>query len=238
MQNVMRIEARAFPNAAPVVRYEVDSSDLLINVNDAWQTFAIGNEAAHLVRERVLGQSLWDFVSDDITRLVYDVILRQVRNGARSRFEYRCDSPDRRRLMEMTIAPGHAGHVVFESSTVCVEWHRDPPVVATPTLARWCGWCKRAHNDGHEWVDLGLASAESEPGRGRTPVLTDGMCSDCYSRVMNSIDDRGAAHAVVSRRASVPVHRHSSSSRPSTARRASRAPQPSHGVPLTSRRAS
>ena len=193
MHTPLRLEPRFFPDAAPVVRYEVDASDTLIGVNDAWQSFAIANGAPHLMRERILGRPLWDFVSDDTTRLVYDVILRHVRCGARSRFEYRCDSPDRRRLMQMTIAPGHAGHVVFESATICVEWHREPGIVAA-ALARCCGWCKRAHTEGHGWVELGSDHVDdSRPGTARTPMITGGMCSDCHSRVMSSIDDSGVA---------------------------------------------
>jgi hypothetical protein len=205
MEKSMRLEATSFPNAAPPVIYEVDASDALVAVNDAWQSFAIANGAPHLMQGLILGRSLWDFVSDDTTRLVYDVILRQVRNGARSRFEYRCDSLDRRRLMEMSIVPGRAGHVIFESATICVEWHRDPPVPAPATPARTCGWCKRTHTDDHGWRELGLESTGYGPGGPRTPVITDGMCADCYSRVMNSIDDRAIAPAVVRAQHASPV---------------------------------
>lgn len=204
MHTAMRLEAGTFPNASPVVRYEVDASDALISVNDAWQSFAIANGAPHLMRERILGRPLWDFVSDDTTRLVYDVILRQVRNGARSRFEYRCDSPDRRRLMQMTIVPGHAGHVVFESATMCVEWHREPNVVTATSATRCCGWCKRAHSAAHGWVELGPESVTpGQPATTTKPMITGGMCSDCYSRVMNSIDDTGMA---APRIAQAPAH--------------------------------
>ncbi len=206
MDKSMRIEATSFRNAAPAVIYEVDASDALVAMNDAWQSFAIANGAPHLMRDRILGRPLWDFISDETTRLVYDVVLRQVRNGARSRFEYRCDSPDRRRLMEMSIAPGPAGHVVFESATICVEWHRDTAAPTGEMLARTCGWCKRAHTRQDGWRELGLESTGHGPGGPRSPVIANGMCSDCYSRVMNSVDDRTVAAHVV-RHERVPAQR-------------------------------
>ena len=191
----MRLETERYAHAAPVIQYEINASDVIVGVNDAWQSFAVANSAQHIMRDHVLGRSLWDFISDDTTRLVYDIVLRQVRDGGRSEFEYRCDSPDRKRLMQMTISPGYAGHVAFESATICVERHPAPSTAAA-SLARCCGWCKRAHAEGHGWLEVGASGEGSAvDGSGRAPAITNGMCSDCYRRVLNSVDESTRATA-------------------------------------------
>ncbi len=109
-----RFDPERFTDAAPPVCYALDASDLIVSVNDAWQTFAVANNGAHLLRDRIIGRPIWDFISDDATRLVYDILFRQVRDGGRSQFDYRGDSPDRRRQMHLTISPGRLGHVLLE----------------------------------------------------------------------------------------------------------------------------
>jgi hypothetical protein len=135
----------AFRDAAPVVRYEIDAMDRLVRVNDAWSSFATANDGLHLVAHRIIGCSLWDFVAGETTRQVYKSLLRRVRDGGRSRFTYRCDAPERRRSMEMTITARLGGHVRFESRTLVVEYGPSPVVqlVAGGRVRPLCHGCRR-----------------------------------------------------------------------------------------------
>jgi hypothetical protein len=63
------------------VQYVVDASDVLVEVNDAWSVFAIGNGAAHLAARHVLGRSLWTFVADERTCELYRSVMHRVREG-------------------------------------------------------------------------------------------------------------------------------------------------------------
>lgn len=134
-----------FRDAAPVVQYEIDATDRLVRVNDAWSSFATANGGLHLVAHRIIGCSLWDFIAGETTRQVYKSLLRRVRDGGRSRFTYRCDAPERRRSMEMTIAAGLGGHVRFESRTLVVEYSPAPVVqlVAGSRMRHLCHSCRR-----------------------------------------------------------------------------------------------
>jgi len=205
----MTAEPRSFHNAAPVVRYEVDASDTLIRVNEAWTSFAVANNASNLLTDGVIGRSLWDFLPHGTTRLVYDILLRQVRDGGQSRFAYRCDSPDRRRFMEMTITAGTNGHVIFESATVRVECHAEyhQATLERPNLDRACGWCKRAHYE-EGWREIGATVAKTDDTTtALVPMITsDGMCADCYNRVMHSVVDDPQAVAAAIRQALRPLN--------------------------------
>jgi hypothetical protein len=181
---VTRFEAERFTDAAPPVCYELNASDLIVGVNEAWQTFAVANGAAHLLRDRILGRPIWDFISDDATRLVYDIVFRQVRDGGRSQFEYRGDSPDRRRQMEMTIVAGRFGHLLLESTTVCVERHA---VESERAEAAGCCFCKRGYAEGRGWMDVSAAIGMRADGPAASDV-SHGMCSTCYGRVLNSVE--------------------------------------------------
>jgi hypothetical protein len=177
-----------FRDAAPLVRYEVDSSDALVTVNEAWSTFAVANGAPHLIAGCVIGRSLWDFITDDRTRRVYRSLLEGVRQGARRQFLFRGDSPQRRRFMQMTLSASIGGHVVFESVTLGVQ--RCAPVAVpaldpTTTPLRMCDWCRRVDGPhGCREYDGILPMAQA----GRSSRVTYAMCPPCYTRVLHSLD--------------------------------------------------
>jgi hypothetical protein len=187
-------QALAFRDAAPVVRYEVDGVDRLVRVNDAWSSFATANGGLHLVAHRVIGRSLWDFIAGEATRQVYKSLLRRVRDGGHSRFAYRCDAPERRRFMEMTMTATPAGHVRFESRTLLVEHLAFAPPPATHV----CPWC-RCPQEPSARVDTGVPAAS--PSRRQALDPTHEICPTCVEAVMRSVaydvaspDDPAAVH--------------------------------------------
>src|ERR1700722_19828745 len=74
------------------VIYQLDADDIIVWTNDAFQDFAVENQAASLVECR--GKRLWPFISDWDTRSIYRLLIDRVRRTNRSaRFSFRCDSP-------------------------------------------------------------------------------------------------------------------------------------------------
>jgi hypothetical protein len=133
----------AIGHVPPEVDYVVNRSDVLVQVNDAWSAFAMANGAPHLVAEHVIGRSIWDFIGDDSVRELYRSLMRRVRNGGRSQFHFRCDSPGWRRYMLMTLA-------------------------AAPTWSGHDGRAGRSPRD--NGIDAGAHEARSLPGSALQPV--------------------------------------------------------------------
>ena len=167
------------------VMFSIDRHDEIVEVNDAWTTFALANDAPELVHERVLQRSLWDFIADATTRQLYGDLLLRVRRGTPARFSFRCDSPTARRHLEMRLTPGPDDAVQFESVVLASEVRVQQPlwdrhVRRGEDLVRVCAWCKRVDLAG-EWVEV-----EEAIGRLRIferhdiPSLSHGICPDCF----------------------------------------------------------
>lgn len=192
------------PETKDTVRYELDGDDRIVFVNEAWSAFALANGAPHLSGDAVLGRLLWDFIADDSTRQAYRTVMTCVRDGDQSRFGYRCDSPDVRRYMEMTITTCPGGTLLFESVTQQVIPRarsltlptvggraQDAPALpdranAGDVLIRSCGWCNRV--DAHAiWMELEPGLAELGLAGDDAARVTHGICPSCLERVMSSV---------------------------------------------------
>jgi hypothetical protein len=166
-------------------RYRIDGDGLLREVSPNWDAFALANEGAHLVSEHVLGRSLLEFISDETARMLYGLLFQRIGDrGQAVRFPFRCDSPDLRRFMEMTLLPGGDGGVVLESRVKRVEARPaiaflDVTAARSDELVRVCSWCKRALHEG-TWLELEDFIGRSSLMSGSTlPLVTHGMCPAC-----------------------------------------------------------
>jgi hypothetical protein len=170
------------------ITYRVDAEDRLCAVNEEWDRFARDNGAPGLAGGGALGRPLWDFITDAATAHLYRRLLERARQGRESSFGFRCDSPDRKRWLRMTMSPAGDGGVDFAVDAVRVETR--PPLAALDAgcarageAVKLCGWCKR-FPVGREWLEaedavprLGLM------GEGTAPPLTHGLCPECEARM-------------------------------------------------------
>lgn len=178
------------------VVYRLNGLDEIVYVGDGWGEFAAANDAPELLPERVLGRPLWDFVCDDTTRHLYGEILRRARSGRPARFNFRCDAPDYRRLMEMNVEGLEGGGVRFETRTLRVDERPrqdmlDRRAPREGDRLRMCGWCKRMDLDGERWGEIEEAvNALRLFERQALPPLTHGMCRPCFDAMASQIADR------------------------------------------------
>ena len=92
--------------SAPAVTYQIDSLGRIISVGPGWDHFALANHGDHLVRGAVIGRTLWDFISDPVTRAFYRTMVERLLAGTPEiAFAFRCDAPEERRLLEMRMVP-------------------------------------------------------------------------------------------------------------------------------------
>ena len=79
---------------------------MITSVCERWETFANENGAPGLDATSFVGRLVWDFVAGAEVRLLYLATLQRIRdNDTPVIFPFRCDSPDRRRLMRLVISP-------------------------------------------------------------------------------------------------------------------------------------
>lgn len=166
--------------------YHLNSSDEIASVNEAWLRFARSNGGEAVHPTQVVGRSLWVFIADMETRHIYRTLHGRVRERRRPiRFSFRCDAPERRRLLELDISPAEEQGLVYRVLTVR-EQERDSIVLLEPgrprseVFVRMCSWCKRVAVPPHGWLELEeavlkLALFDHE----RPPQLTHGICEDC-----------------------------------------------------------
>lgn len=180
-------------NDATEVVYQIDQNDFLLVVNDRWNKFATDNGSPHLVGEKIVALSLWDFIHDAETRHLHEVLLKKVRTekAAIRKLPFRCDAPTLRRYMEMDVIPLPGGAIEYRCRTLRTE-QREPVSLVTADergsgrFVRMCSWCKKIDIEKNTWRDiedavnvLGLFSETN------IPPISHTMCNACLERLMD-----------------------------------------------------
>jgi len=129
-------------------------------------------------------------MADVETRHLYRLLMSRARAGVHPvRFEYRCDSPALRRLMEMRMVGQELGQVEFRSRVLRVEPH-DPIRMLDVSLPhsrnhclQICGWCKAVQVQS-AWLALEEAVQRlALLADAALPQLSHGICPDCSDRM-------------------------------------------------------
>jgi len=169
----------------PTCSYQIDGEDRIIGVSDGWSQFAQSNDAGQLQAEAVVGRLLWDFVAGSEARQLYQLLFDQVREDGRSRtIPFRCDGPECRRYMELTIDPLPDSALEMRSVLVHEEQRVPVPLLSalvsrTGDILRMCAWCKRVNVDG-EWFEVEEAVRRLDLfGAQELPMISHGICASC-----------------------------------------------------------
>jgi hypothetical protein len=176
--------------------YHLNARDEITSVNEEWLAFARVNEGGYLLPPHILGRSLWEFIADPGTRHIYRQLHDRVRSrGEPARLSLRCDSPDRRRLLELNIAPSAHGDLSYQVRTIEEEERLPVPLLdstqpRSERLVRMCSWCKRVSAGPRGWLELEEAvAALALFEESRLPQLTHGICSDCSRNLGKILSD-------------------------------------------------
>jgi len=104
------------------VTYRLDAKDVIVEVGGAWDEFARRNGGPGLEVDRVVGRSLYEHVTGEVTRMFVWTMFDAARKlGIERTQPYRCDTPDLKRFMEMRIVPGPAGTILVRHRLVSTE---------------------------------------------------------------------------------------------------------------------
>ncbi len=182
----------------PDLQYHVNAHDRISAVNDEWLSFAKANEGSTLLPPEILGRSLWDFIGDLETRHIYQALHGRVRTlGVPVRLCFRCDGPDRRRLLQLDIVAGDDQQLIYRVRTLKEEVRLPVPLLdpherRSRRFVTMCAWCKRVAAPPRGWLEVEEAAvalqlfAESSP-----PRVTHGICEECSERLHQTLDGSG-----------------------------------------------
>ncbi len=183
-------------DTSTVISYVIDRNDGLASVSGGWDAFALANHGAALVSTSIHGRPLWDFLTDATTIQLYAAMLQGLRDGAPAiHFRFRCDAPDRRRLLAMDITAEADRHVRFDVTSI-IEQARDSVALLDPDRRRderilvMCGWCKRSRLTDGTWVETETAVQTMRLFEDVSlPDMSHGMCDMCHTNIARTFED-------------------------------------------------
>ncbi len=175
-----------------ICTYRIDAGDRIVSVCENWQAFAERNDAPDACfAPRVIDSSIWDHIQDPETHHIYKVLVEKVRQTKTPiTIPLRCDAPDLRRELEITLIPGADGDVTFLSKTIRVEPRASAPLLAgcqprSEDFVRICSFCKKIDLGGDQWVEMETAVVEKEYfNDAPLPQLTHAVCPICFDIAM------------------------------------------------------
>jgi hypothetical protein len=207
-----KISAVDWLEAMDEVAYTVDASGTIRQVGHTrWREFALAGGAPGLADpSRVLGRSLFGFILGEEVRESYLRLHQVILSGRRARiaFPFRCDAPDLRRDMWMSVTPIRSGGVpvgvLYRSSLRSTE-PREPwgflaarpaaedaetlPVLATCSYCRSVRapeWLSPAQDPGPAEVEDGWIDGDEYRRRGGSDRvrLSHGVCAACRRAIV------------------------------------------------------
>lgn len=173
----------------PNTVYRINENDQITFVNDQWTQFALANDAPELAGNNVLSSDFWTFITDDTTRFLYGQLVKRAREGYKIQFQFRCDSADLRRDVEMRMSRHPSGEVEFDVRVLSVV-PREPYDILYRRAKRSedfidaCSWCNRIKLDNETWAEIDQAMEMVGAFKGDfVPQLSHGICGDCYTKM-------------------------------------------------------
>ena len=167
-------------------RYELDSHNCIVQVNDAWCSFGKDNGWDTHSGKGIVGHELAQFVAGWDVMNLYDAVFDHVRTSRMAAvIPFRCDSPTTRRYMELEITPQPEGHLGLVGRLIRSVDHPYIPLLDLKKKrnGQWlhiCSICRRIRLADGTWREIEDDTTDPYivPATG-LPALTHGVCEDC-----------------------------------------------------------
>lgn len=171
-------------------KYQINRNDIITYINQEWLDFALENQSENLNEDSIIGSSLWHHIVNPVTVNIYETLIQKVREtNSVIKIPFRCDSPDKRRFMEMKITHLNEGTIEFTNSILGEEVRSSAPLLdpmfpRNSQLIRMCGWCKKVKTS-TGWLEAEEAVIAlkifNEPS---LPRITHGICPPCRDNLI------------------------------------------------------
>lgn len=175
--------------------YTIDAHDRLVEFNPAF----VATLPYSCAVEPLIGRSIWEFISCELTRRLWQVLYERVRiAGAPVFVPLRADTSNERRLIDVELhpAPDRSVRHVRE----CL-WTEARPAIALldgnyprdSRVLQRCAWCARVQVRLGDWREiedaqftLGIEAAAT------LPILQEAACASCKQSVLKTFPARVA----------------------------------------------
>jgi hypothetical protein len=171
--------------------HRIDTDERIVSVNEDWLQFAAENRWPNSAEE-LCGTPLMRYISGLDVQYIYKLLIERARaHPSPITFNYRCDSPDCRRTLRMTIRhEPKTDTVEFRSWALRLEPRPIVELLDTELDYRAsdmlyiCSWCKRVQVN-QKWLEVEKAVRElglfaDEP----LPRMSHGICPQCLQAMI------------------------------------------------------
>ena len=143
---------------------------------------------------QIIGRPILEFIAGKETRNLYALLIERTREKQiEIAFPFRCDSPRRRRFLEMHIT-SIDDNIEFNSRTLREEPREEIELLGinvsrSEDFISICSMCKKVDLSKEEWVEIEVAVVKMRLfEKTRMPQLSHGLCLGCYESVIAEID--------------------------------------------------
>ena len=182
--------------------YRINVRDEIVFVNGLWDRVALANNSSNLIYREIVGRPIWEFITGYVSQDLYKQLVKKVRSGKPVRFNFRCDTPETRRQMEMCITLRKNEQVQFESKIILAEKRPFQRLFCIDTprsedIINACGWCKKINVEKDVWLESEEAiSVMGIFENNKLPNISHGICGDCHGPWLKEIDEQKKKNCV------------------------------------------
>lgn len=174
--------------------YFINTDYTIVVLDEEWDSLARDNHALHLIAENVMGRRLLDFISDDRTRFLFQRMFEKVlATDDKICLSYRCDTPDKRRLLELEVYYVDKELIGLRNKIISIEPREpvkllDPATEKTDQFVAICSWCKKMRLPSEQWLEIEEAVEKMALFRQPVPPhLTHTICQSCFQKQLDEI---------------------------------------------------
>lgn len=174
-----------------LLQYTINSIGIIVELRHAWIALGGNLEVGNL--RAAIGTKLLDHVTGDETQHFVAGLLGKARaSDAPFRLRYRCDAPNLKRFMEMTLSGESEGAVRIAHRVVRME-ALNPAIkfeAAIGVSSVRCSMCNRVRHHG-VWREAEDAMALNYLQREHANLVIYKVCSDCRETLGREIGSDG-----------------------------------------------
>ena len=170
--------------------YQIDQDDVITEIDGGWDEFALSNAGEKALRSQMLGTKLFSSIQNAETISLYQQINDEVRaTGDPVSLPFRCDSPECKRLFQLSVLPTEHDGLTFHS-----RMHSDVTrLYPLHVLSRerehdglsipMCSICKCIQAYPPTWSDLDEGIRSLNHINPPYPKLHQTICPDCAQSI-------------------------------------------------------
>jgi hypothetical protein len=182
--------------AQECISYHINDAYEIVYLDEAWDALAMENQVPHLLAKHIFKTSLFDFISDNKTAHLYELMFAKVKQHDEPlTFHFRCDTADKRRVIELKIflvnetTIGVRNCTIDEVARPSVT-HLEPLVETSEQFLTMCSWCKKVRVENDQWLEVEEAIRQLNLfHQSPVPALTHTICNTCYARQLEELSD-------------------------------------------------